>query len=76
MSVPPTGAPRRLDWAKRIRDGAEHAAAVFTDLPGDVQQSDEVEVLFTLIAERYERRSTILTATSPSASGIASSRTR
>ena len=49
---------------------------VLDDL-GYVQQSpEEAEVLFTLMAERYERKSLLITSKLFSASGSASSRTR
>jgi DNA replication protein DnaC len=50
---------------------------VILDDIGYVQQSrDVMEVLFTFLAERYERRSVIITSTLSSANGIGSSRTR
>jgi DNA replication protein DnaC len=49
---------------------------VILDDIGYVQQSrDEIEVLFTFLAERYERKSVPSPATSSSATGFASSRT-
>ena len=51
--------------------------AVILDDIGYVQQDrDEMEVLFTFLAERYERRSVVITSNLLFASGTGSSRTR
>jgi hypothetical protein len=48
----------------------------FDDIGYVKQSPEEAEVLFTLIAERYERRSMLITSNLGSATGSASSRTR
>jgi len=67
----------RLERALAALDAYD---AVILDDIGYVQQSrDEMEVLFTFLAERYERRSVLITSnvvSSSSASGTGSSRTR
>ena len=51
--------------SKEIKQLAEHEALIIDDL-GYVQQSrEEMEVLFTLLAERYERGSVMLTSNLP-----------
>jgi DNA replication protein DnaC len=69
-------AKRDLRLEKELATLDAYDAVILDDL-GYVQQSrDEMEVLFTFLAERYERRSVTSPATSCSASGIGSSRTR
>ena len=80
--------PRRRAGAAAARGQAGPAAreraapldafdAVILDDIGYVQQSrDEMEVLFTFLAERYERRSVIITSNLVFRSGTGSSRTR
>ena len=56
------GAKRDLDLPRALRKLDLFAAILLDDL-GYVQQSpDEAEVLFTLLAERYERRSVLVTS--------------
>ncbi|MDB5386549.1 MAG: IstB domain protein ATP-binding protein [Planctomycetaceae bacterium] len=56
---------RELKLAKLIKRIASFEALIIDDL-GYVQQSrEEMEVLFTLLAERYERRSVLLTSNPP-----------
>jgi DNA replication protein DnaC len=55
-------AKRDLDLDRALRRLDRYAVLILDDL-GYVQQSrDEMEVLFTLLAERYERRSVIITS--------------
>ena len=55
-------AKRNLELPRALRKLDNFAVIVLDDL-GYIQQSpDEAEVLFTLLAERYERRSVILTS--------------
>ncbi len=72
-------ARRDLSLPRALRALDAYDVMILEDL-GYVQQSaDEAEVLFTLMAERDERRSLIITsspATWSSASGTGSSRTR
>ena len=57
------GAKRDLDLPRALRKLDLFEAILLDDL-GYVQQSpDEAEVLFTLLAERYERSSVMVTAT-------------
>lgn len=54
----------------------ERFEALILDDIGYVQQNrEEMKVLFTLLAERYERRSVLIASTLCSASGIRSSGT-
>ena len=56
------GAKRDLDLPRALRKLDLFEAILLDDL-GYVQQSpDEAEVLFTLLAERYERRSVMVTS--------------
>jgi DNA replication protein DnaC len=58
-------AKRELTLAKRLKQLARYDAIVIDDI-GYVQQSrEEMEVLFTLLAERYERGSVMLTSNLP-----------
>jgi len=55
-------AKRDLDLPRALRK-LDHFAVLLLDDLGYIQQSpEEAEVLFTLLAERYERRSVILTS--------------
>jgi len=55
-------AKRNLDLPRALRK-LDHVAALVLDDVGYIQQSpEEAEVLFTLLAERYERRSVIITS--------------
>ena len=70
------GAKRDLDLPRALRKLDLFEVILLDDL-GYVQQSpDEAEVLFTLLAERYERRSVMVTSNLSSASGTGSSATR
>jgi len=65
-----------LKLPKAIKKLSRYQALICDDL-GYVQQSrEEMEVLFTLLAERYERAACSSQATCPSASGSRSSRMR
>lgn len=58
-------AKRDLRLSKVLRQLARHEALIIDDI-GYVQQSrEEMEVLFTLLAERYERGSVLLTSNLP-----------
>jgi DNA replication protein DnaC len=58
-------AKRDLKLASRLKRLGRYAAIIIDDI-GYVQQSrDEMEVLFTLLAERYERGSVMLTSNLP-----------
>jgi DNA replication protein DnaC len=58
-------AKRDLQLPRMIKKLSRHEALIIDDL-GYVQQSrDEMEVLFTLLAERYERGSVLLTSNLP-----------
>lgn len=58
-------AKRDLKWERFIKRLASFEALIIDDL-GYVQQSrEEIEVLFTLLAERYERGSVLLTSNLP-----------
>jgi DNA replication protein DnaC len=58
-------AKRELKLAKAIKKLSRYAALILDDL-GYVQQSrEEMEVLFTLLAERYERGSVLITSNLP-----------
>jgi DNA replication protein DnaC len=55
-------AKRNLDLPRALRK-LDHFAVLILDDVGYIQQSpEEAEVLFTLLAERYERRSVIITS--------------
>jgi DNA replication protein DnaC len=55
-------AKRNLDLPRALRKLDNYEVVILDDL-GYIQQSpEEAEVLFTLLAERYERRSVILTS--------------
>jgi len=55
-------AKRELELARALRKLDRYSLVVMDDI-GYVQQSpEEMEVLFTLLAERYERRSTLITS--------------
>jgi DNA replication protein DnaC len=58
-------AKRELTLSKLLKRLSGHAALIIDDL-GYVQQSrEEMEVLFTLLSERYERGSVLLTSNLP-----------
>jgi DNA replication protein DnaC len=58
-------AKRDLRLSKEIKKLAKHDGVIIDDM-GYVQQSrEEMEVLFTLLAERYERGSVLLTSNLP-----------
>ena len=58
-------AKRDLRLSKEIKKLAKHDGLIIDDM-GYVQQSrEEMEVLFTLLAERYERGSVLLTSNLP-----------
>ena len=55
-------AKRNLELPRALRK-LDHYAVLLLDDVGYVQQSpDEAEILFTLLAERYERRSVVITS--------------
>lgn len=55
-------AKRDLELPRALRKLDNHAVLILDDI-GYVQQSaDEIEVLFTMMAERYERRSLVITS--------------
>jgi DNA replication protein DnaC len=55
-------AKRNLDLPRALRKLDQYAALILDDV-GYIQQSpEEAEILFTLLAERYERRSVIITS--------------
>ena len=69
-------AKRDLKLSRYFKNLSRYEVLVLDDL-GYVQQSrDEMEVLFRLLAERYERGSVMLSATCRSRDGRGSSRTR
>ena len=58
-------AKRDLRLSKEIKKLAKHDGLIIDEM-GYVQQSrEEMEVLFTLLAERYERGSVLLTSNLP-----------
>ena len=58
-------AKRDLRLSKEIKKLSRHAGLIIDEM-GYVQQSrEEMEVLFTLLAERYERGSVMLTSNLP-----------
>jgi DNA replication protein DnaC len=58
-------AKRDLRLCKEIKKLAKHDGLIIDEM-GNVQQSrEEMEVLFTLLAERYERGSVLLTSNLP-----------
>jgi len=55
-------AKRNLDLPRALRK-LDHFAVLILDDVGYIQQSpEEAEILFTLLAERYERRSVFITS--------------
>src|SRR5258708_31509836 len=55
-------AKRNLDLPRALRKLDHHAVLLLDDV-GYIQQSpEEAEILFTLLAERYERRSVFITS--------------
>jgi DNA replication protein DnaC len=55
-------AKRNLELPRALRK-LDHFAVLLLDDVGYIQQSpDEAEILFTLLAERYERRSVVITS--------------
>lgn len=55
-------AKRALDLPRALRKLDTHELIILDDIGYIKQQPDEVEVLFTLMAERYERRSLMITS--------------
>ena len=55
-------AKRDLDLPRALRKLDLYELIILDDLGYIAQSSDEAEVLFTLLAERYERRSTLITS--------------
>jgi DNA replication protein DnaC len=55
-------AKRNLDLPRQLRKLDNYELVILDDLGYVTQTADEAEVLFTLLAERYERRSTALTS--------------
>ena len=69
-------AKRDLKLSRVLKRLAGYEVLILDDL-GYVQQSrEEMEVLFVLLAERYERGSVLLTSNLPFSGWEASSRTR
>ncbi len=58
----PMAAKRDLDLPRRLRKLDHFEVLILDDLGYLKHRADEAEVLFTLIAERYERRSLIVTS--------------
>lgn len=56
-------AKRDLDLPRKLRKLGHYDLLILDDIGYIKQSGDEAEVLFTLLAERYERRSTAITAT-------------
>jgi DNA replication protein DnaC len=69
-------AKKELRLTRAIRKLAWYEALVIDDLGYVQQDREEMEVLFTLLAERYERGSVRSLRTCPSRNGRPSSRTR
>jgi len=55
-------AKRDLELPRRLRKLDQYALVILDDIGYVKQSSEEAEVLFTLLAERYERRSTEITS--------------
>lgn len=55
-------AKRDLELPRRLRKLDQYALVILDDIGYVKQSSEEAEVLFTLLAERYERRSTAITS--------------
>lgn len=55
-------AKRDLELPRKLRKLDAFEAIILDDIGYTQQSADEVEVLFTLLAERYERRSIIITS--------------
>jgi DNA replication protein DnaC len=55
-------AKRDLDLPRKLRKLDQYALVILDDIGYVKQSSEEAEVLFTLLAERYERRSTAITS--------------
>jgi DNA replication protein DnaC len=55
-------AKRDLELPRKLRKLDQYALVILDDIGYVKQSSEEAEVLFTLLAERYERRSTAITS--------------
>jgi DNA replication protein DnaC len=68
-------AKRQLTLEKELRRLDRFDVVILDDIGYIQQDREEMEVLFTFLAERYERRSVMITSTWCSRSGRRSSRT-
>jgi DNA replication protein DnaC len=70
------GQARSRARGRALRQLDRYDAVILDDLGYVQQDREEMEVLFTFLAERYERKSVILTSNLVFSSGTRSSRTR
>jgi DNA replication protein DnaC len=69
-------AKRGLKLARALKRLARYDAVIIDDIGYVQQDREEMEVLFSLLADRYERGSVLLTSTFRSQNGRPSSKIR